>query len=509
MSNMTDEEEFASMFNGKHNDPILRYVRNIGGTNIPFDQLDDNDDDNMPQHTTTSFNFKNKQEIENFRLLNTESGCAGFMNLGNTCFMNAALKCLVLSKLGLYFLSNKHKFFLMKNCVKTMEEKIKKKIEKKYREKYPNLDEKVRLKIKKSLIVDILEKKKDGVKNMFDNTLSNAFGDIVKMVHGYRKSENGALIPDNATIKPTNFKRQIAKKCDRFIGYQQHDCEELLNQVLDAIHDELSHKAKIIYDCNLPDSASYLRMLRKRYSRAKDNSNGDQESALKIIKLKESCDEYEKKNKKSVFILESYEFWKTHVKNDYSIITRLFKGMCSSEIVCHECKNSSVTFDTFINFSLPISDIKDNTLDSCFAKYCEGEVLDGDNKYKCSKCNEKRDATKTMFLWNTPEIFIVHLKRFSNNRQKINSHIDYPIKGLKLNNYKSSFNQTSEVYDLYAVANHMGSFHGGHYTAYCKNHLNNKWYEHNDSMVTYIPENDVKNKVVSNNGYILFYERRN
>ena len=28
-------------------------------------------------------------------------------------------------------------------------------------------------------------------------------------------------------------------------------------------------------------------------------------------------------------------------------------------------------------------------------------------------------------------------------------------------------------YDLYGVVNHYGTMSGGHYTAYCKNYLNN------------------------------------
>lgn len=31
------------------------------------------------------------------------------------------------------------------------------------------------------------------------------------------------------------------------------------------------------------------------------------------------------------------------------------------------------------------------------------------------------------------------------------------------------------VYDLYAVSHHSGGLGGGHYTATCKNFLNNKW----------------------------------
>lgn len=62
-------------------------------------------------------------------------------------------------------------------------------------------------------------------------------------------------------------------------------------------------------------------------------------------------------------------------------------------------------------------------------------------------------------------------------------------------------------YDLYGVTNHYGSLHGGHYTAYCKNHLTNKWYGFNDSHVSSVG-GDVASTVVSNGAYILFYRKR-
>lgn len=32
------------------------------------------------------------------------------------------------------------------------------------------------------------------------------------------------------------------------------------------------------------------------------------------------------------------------------------------------------------------------------------------------------------------------------------------------------------LYDLYGIVNHYGTLYGGHYTAYCKNFLNERWY---------------------------------
>lgn len=59
------------------------------------------------------------------------------------------------------------------------------------------------------------------------------------------------------------------------------------------------------------------------------------------------------------------------------------------------------------------------------------------------------------------------------------------------------------LYDLYAVCNHHGNMQGGHYTAYCKNPIDSRWYSFDDTKVTPLPEASV----VTADAYILFYQR--
>lgn len=105
------------------------------------------------------------------------------------------------------------------------------------------------------------------------------------------------------------------------------------------------------------------------------------------------------------------------------------------------------------------------------------------------------------------------MKRFSLNRasfynsRKIQELIEFPVEGLDLSEHLIG-NHSSEnrklVYDLYAVSNHFGNMNGGHYTAYAKNPINNKWYEFDDSHVTPLDPR----KVVDKSAYVLFYKRR-
>lgn len=64
------------------------------------------------------------------------------------------------------------------------------------------------------------------------------------------------------------------------------------------------------------------------------------------------------------------------------------------------------------------------------------------------------------------------------------------------------------IYDLYAVSNHYGNMGFGHYTAYCKNPMTELWYEFDDSRVSQVNPQMLKNNICTNAAYNLFYRRR-
>ena len=141
-------------------------------------------------------------------------------------------------------------------------------------------------------------------------------------------------------------------------------------------------------------------------------------------------------------------------------------------------------------------------LEELLNNFNELEKLTKDNKWYCPKCKQFQLADKKMEIFSINEVVIIHLKRFRNNR-KIDNLVEFPIEGLDLGNYLCK-KSDKDIYDLFAVANHVGGLHGGHYFAYCKNCIDGEWYEFNDSHVSKI---DSK-KVVSENAYVLFYKRK-
>ena len=141
-------------------------------------------------------------------------------------------------------------------------------------------------------------------------------------------------------------------------------------------------------------------------------------------------------------------------------------------------------------------------LEDLLNNFNEIEKLTKDNQWYCPKCKNFQLADKKMEIYSANEVLIIHLKRFRNNR-KIENLVEFPIEELNLGNYMSN-KKEKYIYDLFAVANHSGNLHGGHYYAYCKNNIDGEWYEFNDSHVSKID----KKKVVNDNAYVLFYNRR-
>lgn len=147
-------------------------------------------------------------------------------------------------------------------------------------------------------------------------------------------------------------------------------------------------------------------------------------------------------------------------------------------------------------------------LEDCLNLFSKPEVLGAADSWYCPVCKEHRQATKQIELWNTPDILLIHLKRFENMRSfsdKINETVHFPITGLDMSPFLVYNDERSNnIYDLIAVDNHYGGLGGGHYTAYVENPADDGWYYFDDSRVSKTdPE-----KSISGAAYLLFYRRR-
>ncbi|XP_032607605.3 ubiquitin carboxyl-terminal hydrolase 43 [Taeniopygia guttata] len=170
------------------------------------------------------------------------------------------------------------------------------------------------------------------------------------------------------------------------------------------------------------------------------------------------------------------------------------------------------------------------TLDECFQLYTKEEQLAPDDAWRCPHCKVPQQGTVKLSLWTLPDILIIHLKRFrqvAEQRHKLTTLVRFPLRGLDMAPHVAQRAQPGgqlrgrwapwqpplrlppacprdHLYDLYAVCNHHGSMQGGHYTAFCCNALDGRWYSYDDSRVEGVREAEVSTR----SAYILFYQRR-
>jgi ubiquitin carboxyl-terminal hydrolase 4/11/15 len=129
------------------------------------------------------------------------------------------------------------------------------------------------------------------------------------------------------------------------------------------------------------------------------------------------------------------------------------------------------------------------SLDDCLAEFEKEEILSEQDTWYCPRCKEHRRASKKFDLWKTPDILVVHLKRFSSagwRREKLDILVDFPVQGLDLTQRViDKEDGKEEMYDLIAVDDHWGGLGGGHYTAFAKNFVDGEWYEYNGKSLLF------------------------
>ncbi|CAK9817842.1 Ubiquitin carboxyl-terminal hydrolase 2 [Anthophora plagiata] len=266
-------------------------------------------------------------------------------------------------------------------------------------------------------------------------------------------------------VNTTALKSQIQRFAPRFIGYSQQDAQEFLRYLLEGLHEDVNRVT------------------------------------VKPQPIHTDIPEMYTDSQKAV------ESWKRYLRSEDSMIVDVFVGQLRSSLHCTSCDHVSVTLDPFWDLSLPIPARSGTVkLSQCLEHFTREEVLDGDEKPTCSKCQMRRKCTKSFSIQKFPKILVIHLKRFSpmeRFRSKLNVMVDFPLTGLDLSAFAAP-RVPGCTYNLYGVANHSGTTHSGHYTAYCKHPYSGDWHEYNDSRVSVVPARSV----VSNEAYVLFYEQQ-
>ena len=221
------------------------------------------------------------------------------------------------------------------------------------------------------------------------------------------------------------------------------------------------------------------------------------------------------------------------------VISKCFGGKLQSLVVCIQCGSEYEKVDYFYDLSVDIpqefwSKPKDQScmevcsIQDCLSKFFTLESLTENEWFFCEGCKLKQPSAKQFMILKEPEILCLHIKRFRHDkttRSKLNSFIQFPLKGLDLSQYlvENDNVETSPckkmkktaLYNLKSLILHHGSnLSSGHYTSFVNisqkavpNQISQsvqeteKWFHFNDSTVTEASVDSVK----KSSAYILFY----
>ena len=285
-----------------------------------------------------------------------------------------------------------------------------------------------------------------------------------------------------SSYKPEQFKKIISIKNPLFKGIQANDSKDLINFMLEEMNSELNQLENKNDNCQI--NKIYLQKIQKN----------------KELML-------------NAFIME-------YTKNNKSIIPRIFYFINEIQTECLNCHQIKYNYQVSFIFDFLLKStyeycLKCNipsmskgeiciSLLNCFEYYIQPNLFEKENKLYCNSCNTEANGKYTNLIYSLSPTIIISLNRGKNN--VFSCKVDFP-EFLDLQKYVLC-PHSNKQYELKGVITHLGpSGMAGHFIAYCKHRISNKWYCYNDSVVSLCSDqrNDFKKGVP----YILFYESIN
>ena len=180
----------------------------------------------------------------------------------------------------------------------------------------------------------------------------------------------------------------------------------------------------------------------------------------------------------------------TLFRNDYysknsSFLIKTFYFEVQSDLKCQTCQFNKSSYNIANILIFPLEKVREYktlhckdgfmsvTLEDCFNHYQVEEILSGENQIYCNACNRMADAQTKNLLFTSPEVMTIILNRGKGLEFEVN--FEYPF---------------------------------GHFIAFCKSPVDNKWYCYNDAIVT--QTEDPRHQSSGNYDgipYVLYYQK--
>ena len=278
---------------------------------------------------------------------------------------------------------------------------------------------------------------------------------------------------------PNEFKEKISKLNPLFEGVAANDAKDLVNFIIMRLHIELNNKLNNSY---------------KNKNMLLDQANLDP-------------------------MLQ--DFVEKYNSNNRSIINELFYAINCNRTQCANCNFLIYNYQTYFFLVFPLEEVRkfkynnyqynfNNNFNSnevniydCFENERKINLMTGENTMFCNNCKSNSNCYISTSLITCPEILIILLNR--GHGIEFNIKINF-YENLNLFNY-IELKETGYNYQLIGVITHIGENNmGGHFIAYCKDPISQKWHKYNDAMVNEV--SDFQNEVINfGMPYLLFYQK--
>ena len=281
---------------------------------------------------------------------------------------------------------------------------------------------------------------------------------------------------NNTSYSPNSFKEVLSKENPLFAGIAANDSKDFINFLIERLHQELN----IVNKNELGDIWSQV----------------NQTNESEVLRT---------------FLLE-------FTANFNSPISQYFYGITETKSQCKGCNIIKFNFQLYSFIEFPLQQVNiyyfnngkrplqttdgrnpDVDLYECFEYNRKIDLMTGDNQMYCNICNKQLDSFYSSCIYSGPNYLILNLNR--GKGAVYECKVIFP-EILDLFNYVV-YKQGITAYELYAVICHLGpSSMSGHFVAYCRNRMDNKWYLYNDGFVSLCTRPQQYNDGMP---YILFY----
>ena len=342
-------------------------------------------------------------------------------------------------------------------------------------------------------------KGKDCLSESFQELIQNLWPFDKKILKSKYRGRNA----NNEFYIPEKFKQKISNMNPLFQGAQANDSKDLVNFIVMRLHEELNKGIKL-----------------------DDNQIINQNDEMSIYNT----------------------FCQSCFQENNSIISDLFYSVNGTVYECQRCKTKKYNFQVNFFYIFPLEEVRQYkirqnqeqyelyinnlmannmldymsaqnmlmcnkiqnqnissvTLDDCFLYYQKMDLMTGDNAMICNPCQRTENCVYQSYITNPPEILIIILNRGQGIQFKVKCEF---VEFINIQQYVSYSNNTPYNYKLIGVVTHMGgNDSSGHFVAFCRSPIDDKWYNYNDDLCFTV--NDLKNDVIDYAmPYILFYQK--